>query len=191
MDIVKIDKIVCIETIEEINFKSPPNSLANAYADDAVGILANKISNNIISPCISNNKQMRYIITGEKIIFPIVAIVTALFVVPIDDMCNPTPTDNSPKGKAADVKIDKVFSIRTGNEKPKRLNAPPNKQAKISGFFRIDLKKEITVILFLGTYIEKIEIHKRLINGIINVIRIKPIIKLSSLNKASVSAKNT
>lgn len=151
MDIVKIDKIVCIETIEDINFKSPPNSLANAYADDAVGILANSINKIILSFSTSNNKQIKYIIKGNSINLLNDDKTNATFVLPIEERCNPTPTDKSPKGSAAELNIDKVFSTNNGRCNPKKLNVPPKKQATISGFVTIERKKELTVILFFGT----------------------------------------
>lgn len=151
MDIVKIDKIVCIETIEDINFRSPPNSLANAYADDAVGMLANNINRIILSFSTSNNKQTKYIIIGNSINLLNEVKTNATFVLPIEERCKPTPTDKSPKGSAAELKIDNVFSISRGKLQPITLKVPPKKQAKISGFLIIEPKKELKVILFFGT----------------------------------------
>ena len=191
MEIVNIDKTTCIDIIEDINFKSPPNSRASTYADDAVGIAANNINSIIVSFSIPKRKQIKYIIVGNTISLPTVATTTAIFVSFIADKCSPTPTDKSPNGKAADVKIDKVFSIRIGKDNPNTLNVPPNKHATIKGFVMIDFKNETIVILFLGTYIENIDIHNIFIKGIINVISNKPITKPSALNNASVRAKNT
>ena len=186
-----MDKITCIDMMDDINFKSPPNSRARTYADDAVGIAANSINNIIVSFSIPNNKQTKYIIIGNTTSFPIVATTTAILVSLIAETWSPTPTDKSPKGKAADVKIDNVFSIKIGKDNPNTLNTPPNKHATIKGFVMIDFTNEIIVILFLGTYIVNIETHKTFIKGIINVISNSPITNPSSLKRASVRAKKT
>lgn len=150
-EIVNIDTITWIDIIEEINFKSPPNSRASTYAEDAVGIAANSINNIIVSFSIPNIRQTKYITAGNTRSFPTVATTTAILVSFIDERCNPTPTDKSPKGKAAEVNIDKLLSINIGKDNPNILNTPPNKQATIKGFVMIDFINEITVILAFGT----------------------------------------
>ena len=190
-DIENIDKIVCSDTIEDISFRSPPSSRASAYAEDAVGIDANKTNKMVVSLSNSKSKQVAYIITGKSISFANEETATAIFVSFIEDKCNPTPTDKSPKGSAAELKIDKVFSKSDGKLSPSILKDPPKRQAKIRGFLNIDFKSETVVILLFGTYNANIEIHKIFRSGMMNVINNIPNTKFSSLKSACVRAKNT
>ena len=177
--------------IEDISFKSPPNSLASTYAEDAVGIDANSINNTILSLSNPNKLPIINIIKGKSKSFVNDERIIAIFVSRNSLKCKPTPTDKSPNGKAAELTMAKVFCITVGKCKPKRFTIPPKIQAKIKGFEIIDFENDNIDILFLGTYAEKIEIHKTFIKGIIKVISNIAITKPSSLSKASIKAKNT
>jgi hypothetical protein len=177
--------------IEDISFKSPPSSLASTYADDAVGIAANSTNSTIFSLSKPNGILIIKTIKGKTNNLLKEDTISAIFVFLSSDKCNPTPTDKRPKGSAAELKIERVFSISKGKLNPRRFKLPPKRHAKISGLEKIDFVKDKTDILFLGTYIEKINIHNIFINGIRNVISNIPITNPLSPNKASISAKNT
>lgn len=186
-----MDIKVCTVIIDDIRFTSPPSCLAKTNDDGAVGRTENIISIDIIWSSKLKAFATKNIIIGVNISFEILALSISFLDDLISFITNPNPTDKRPRGNAAELIIDKVFSIIIGTWKPEKLIIPPIKHAIIKGFVIIDFIRYLKVSLFWLTYNAKVEIHKILIKGITNVNNIAAKISPSSPNIESAKAKNT
>lgn len=83
------------------------------------------------TPTITKGKITSFKITDKK---------SSYFALLMCDNSNPTPTDKSPIGKAAALKIAKVFIKTMGKSKELTFKIPPIKQATIKGLVKIDFK---------------------------------------------------
>lgn len=103
--IVNSEKNVCNVIMDDINSVFPLSCLARIYADGAVGIdenIINILNDKLLKPSII---PIKYMIIGNKINLQIEDIKMSNLTSLKPLMLNPTPTERSPIGSAAKLKI--------------------------------------------------------------------------------------
>ena len=83
------------------------------------------------TPTITKGKITSFKTTDKK---------SSYFALLMCDNSNPTPTDKSPIGKAAALKIAKVFIKTMGKSNELIFSKPPIKHATIKGLVKIDFR---------------------------------------------------